>query len=157
MPAYNFQHRFAGSVVKGLMKPAWEKGGEALSMEHRLWDLATRFNVDQTTLPKRQTIRLCRKRPTKPGDTLYLYTGLRTKSCIKLGQVECKDVYRVRLFRVKEKLWLSYPDSPYWISREGVGLLDYWAQQDGFQTVAEMIGWFEKTHGLPFTGELITW
>lgn len=31
------------------------------------------------------------------------------------------------------------------------------AKHDGFSSFAEMLKWFEKTHGLPFTGRLIEW
>lgn len=40
---------------------------------------------------KRQTIRSRRKHPAKPGDTLYLYYGLRTKHCRKLREEICTD------------------------------------------------------------------
>ena len=39
---------------------------------------------------KRQTIRARRKNPAKVGDILYLYSGLRTKSCKKLREEICK-------------------------------------------------------------------
>jgi len=41
---------------------------------------------------KRQTIRPRRKRPTRPGDKLYLYMGMRTKACRKLAEVICTRV-----------------------------------------------------------------
>ena len=156
MPVYNFQHRFAGPIVKGLMELAWEKGGEALSMEQRLWDLAVRFNVDQTILPKRQTIRLPRKRPTLPGDKLIFYTGLRTKVCIKLGEAICQTVSVLRLSAtdahgIYTVMFELGDGAPVW------QLDDSFAQRDGFQTADEMMNWFQKTHGLPFMGELITW
>ena len=46
---------------------------------------------------KRQTIRAKREdgRNPKPGDTLYLYTGLRTKSCRKLGETVCRSVQEI--------------------------------------------------------------
>ena len=31
------------------------------------------------------------------------------------------------------------------------------AVDDGFDSFAEMLEWFEKTHGLPFEGQLIQW
>lgn len=39
---------------------------------------------------KRQTIRARRKNPAKVGDTLYLYSGLRTRNCKKLREEKCK-------------------------------------------------------------------
>jgi hypothetical protein len=38
---------------------------------------------------KRQTIRKSRKGQAKPGDTVYLYFGMRTKYCTKIGEGTC--------------------------------------------------------------------
>lgn len=43
---------------------------------------------------KAQTIRRRRKHPTKAGDTLYLYTGLRTKDCRLIGKAICTKVVK---------------------------------------------------------------
>jgi len=99
---------------------------------------------------KRQTIRAYRKdgRDPKPGDTLYLYTGMRTKACRKLGEVECAEV---------ENIAFDYDDLE-------VGNRTLWsheaqtlAESDGFETWPDMVAWFAKTHGLPFEGLLIRW
>jgi hypothetical protein len=115
MPALNFQKQFAALVESG---------------------------------EKRQTIRAERKdgrMPAKPGDIIALYTGMRTKSCRKLADVECIAVETIRI---------SY----------GYITVNYQAQDeyqlavaDGFEDVAAMRDWFSKTHGLPFTGHLIRW
>lgn len=34
---------------------------------------------------------------------------------------------------------------------------DDFARADGFKDYDDMMGWFEKTHGLPFYGWLIAW
>ena len=44
---------------------------------------------------KRSTIRPPRQRPTRPGDTLYLYTGQRTKACRQLATGICATVRSV--------------------------------------------------------------
>jgi len=31
------------------------------------------------------------------------------------------------------------------------------AQRDGFDSFSELLIWFDKTHGLPFTGQLVGW
>src|SRR5678815_1735558 len=41
---------------------------------------------------KRQTIRKKRKGQAKPGSTVYLYFGMRTKWCRKLGEEKCTAV-----------------------------------------------------------------
>jgi hypothetical protein len=101
---------------------------------------------------KRQTIRKRRKdgRDPKPGDTLYLYTGMRTKACRKLGEAVCTRVQEVAFGRMvmggQRGTWF-----------QGPGYLKSIAKRDGFETKEEMLDWFEKTHGLPFEGLLIRW
>lgn len=46
---------------------------------------------------KIQTIRATRKRPFRCGDKLYLYTGLRTKYCKKIGESVCHNVEDVEI------------------------------------------------------------
>ena len=46
---------------------------------------------------KRHTIRAKRKHPDKPGDTLHLYTGLRTKNAELLGRAICVRVEDIRI------------------------------------------------------------
>lgn len=102
---------------------------------------------------KRQTIRKPRKRSTKVGDTLYLYTGQRTKHCRKLGQAVCKEVIPIRigvLYVVilyprdnKRRRILSIPE------------IEQLAKDDGFDSIADMERFFRKR--LPFMGEIIKW
>ncbi len=115
MPALNFQKQFAPLVESG---------------------------------EKRQTIRAERKdgrMPAKPGDIIALYTGMRTKSCRKLADVECIAVDPIRI---------SYG----YISVDSQIQDEHrLAVADGFDDVAAMRDWFNKTHGLPFSGLLIRW
>ena len=88
---------------------------------------------------KRQTIRAYRKggRDPKPGDTLYLYTGMRTKQCRKLGEVRCQSAWPIRIYKPRNR-----------------------RNQIALQVLAlavEMLGWFERVHGLPFEGLVIRW
>lgn len=46
---------------------------------------------------KRQTIRPSRKYPVKQGDKLYLYTGMRTKNCRKLGESICSKIIPISI------------------------------------------------------------
>ncbi|MCP4697978.1 MAG: ASCH domain-containing protein, partial [Gammaproteobacteria bacterium] len=50
------------------------------------------FAYDVLTGLKSMTIRPHRKRATKPGDTLYLYAGMRSPSCQLLRKEECLRV-----------------------------------------------------------------
>ncbi len=100
---------------------------------------------------KCQTIRAYRKdkRDPKPGDTLFLFTGTRTKACRKLGEVQCietetisiDDDYEVRVGNRR-------------LDADEIELL---AEADGFHLAIEFLGFFEETHGLPFEGLLIRW
>ncbi len=104
---------------------------------------------------KRQTIRSYRKdgRDPKQGDTLYLYTGMRTKACRKLGEVRCNKVYEIVLNE-------RYRDPSIGTLMSGCGFpctIDRLAKLDGFRNAAAMFDWFEDTHGLPFEGLLIRW
>jgi len=106
---------------------------------------------DVLTEKKRCTIRAYRKDGRDPtvGDTLYLYTGLRTKNCEKLGEAICEstDPIEIRsyysLMLGKNKIvFTSFPEL---------------AQADGFDSQSDFIDFFKKHHGLPFNGLLIKW
>ena len=97
---------------------------------------------------KAQTIRAPRKRPFKVGDTLYLYTGMRTKWCRKLGEGQCVGVCPIIID------WNDLiVDGVEWYKAAAHEM----ANQDGFANYEEMADWFNLHHGLPFTGVLIQW
>jgi hypothetical protein len=98
---------------------------------------------------KRQTIRAIRKRPIVPGETLYLYTGLRTKNCRKLRQNECISVNSIEITTMDI---IISGDSFFYYD-----YLNQFAVADGFTDFRSMVEWFSKTHGLPFNGWLIKW
>jgi len=110
---------------------------------------------------KRQTIRAMRKRPFVVGDRLYLYSGMRTKQCRKLGEASAIEVSTVRItrkgigFEAEDGSFeaLLVEDPP----PHKESLCDYEAQQDGFADFNEMIEWFEENHRLPFVGQKIRW
>ncbi len=97
---------------------------------------------------KRQTIRRVRKRPIKPGDMLYLYTGMRTKRCRKLRLARCEKVESIRI----EKYGGAIISDEGWIEP---AFLQAFAEEDGFDSWEEMRDWFDKQYGLPFEGALI--
>ena len=123
---------------------------------------------------KRQTIRPIRKNPIKAGDKLYLFTGLRTKKCMKLitpydsqfeytyngkkvsfnlDYVICKSVERIRIFESEMKfgkhLHLTINGKRY--------MIDKIAINDGFSGMVDFIDFFKTKYGLPFEGVLIKW
>ena len=97
---------------------------------------------------KCQTIRKPRKRQTIPGDTLYLYTGMRTKNVKKLREAECIAVLPVIIGTSS-------------VTLNGETLktseIDKLAKLDGFGTAQAFYDFFEENHGLPFEGEVIKW
>lgn len=103
---------------------------------------------------KRQTIRAMRKRPFKEDDTLYLYTGLRTRHTKKIGEYNV-DLLREVKFDRKTFAWLL-PRGDWWSLGAGV-MADKIAEMDGFEDYQSLCDWFEKAHGLPFHGQLIRW
>lgn len=127
MPALNFQKQFADDVEQGV---------------------------------KRQTVRAHRKdgRPhCRVGDTLKLYTGMRTKACRLLGEAEVIRIAPVCIRDIGMTLdgrWL--PTSL--ASRDQIDPTDNeFAEADGFSSFVEMADWFQNAHGLPFEGVVIYW
>lgn len=97
---------------------------------------------------KLQTIRAPRKRPIKPGDRLYLYTGMRTKGCRKLGEGRCTATTKIGVREHGITCGLQIVIARW---RES------FAELDGFGSWIEMREWFRKEYELPFTGVLIEW
>ena len=100
---------------------------------------------------KRQTIRPRRKdgRDPKPGQQLYLYTGMRTKNCRKLGQTICTAV---KTIAIEE-------NGDIWVGNRRLGIDEKYelVKADGFHYIDDFRNFFLKTHGLPFYGFLIKW
>jgi len=99
---------------------------------------------------KRQTIRAKRRDGRNPhvGDKLYFYTGMRTKSCRKLGEATCIAVDQIT------------------IDEHGINLNGKWlciydqavtACADGFCSSYDLKAFLRKEHGLPFEGLLYRW
>ena len=101
---------------------------------------------------KRQTIRKQRKRPFRGGDTLFLYTGQRSRKCRNLLNVRCKSVEPFAIERTREGFVFTVGNR----ELDAVAA-DEMALADGFDDFFGMIDWFERTHGLPFEGVLIRW
>ncbi len=116
MPALSFKKRFAGDVEAGL---------------------------------KLQTMRPPRRdgRPhATVGCRLYLYAGMRTKACRKLGEGLCTETSPVEI-------------TAGWILVDGALVIgeDAFARADGFADFGALLDWFKEEHGLPFEGSLIRW
>ena len=99
---------------------------------------------------KTQTIRQIWSNPIKAGDTLYLYTGMRTKSCRKLGEVLCRKVSPITVNPAN----IQIDGQLYGYLTTKVTNL---ALADGFFSGAAMGQFFKELYGLPFDGVLIEW
>jgi hypothetical protein len=126
MPALNFQAQFAEAVEYG---------------------------------HKCQTVRAPRKDgrpPCKVGDTLKLYTGMRTKGCRLLATVKVTRIDQVRIEATEMFInGRRLPSAIY--DRHCEQTDNEFAEADGFEGFMDMSAWFEKTHGLPFEGVVIHW
>lgn len=135
MVAYSFKKRFVEPIRWGL--------GLGLDLS----DGCVRIGE-----PKRQTIRAVgKRRHARPGETLQLYTAMRTKQCEKIGLARCTscDPIFINVFDTHLEFLRFAP--------EPVGL-DAFARADGFENAAEMHAFWAKEHGLGwFKGVLIKW
>ncbi len=100
---------------------------------------------------KRQTIRSPRKRHTKPGEAVQLYTGMRTKACRKLVHPDPICI-SVEPLLMHHELGIQINDR--WLSRDELTQL---AIADGFGNWDECFRFFRDMHGFPFQGVLIQW
>ena len=97
---------------------------------------------------KRQTIRQVRKHPIKVGDTLYLYTGMRTKACRKLAEEKCVAIEPIEIH-------------PTYITVSGRVLnmreRHSLAVADGFTRLDQFYEFFISHYDMPFKGVVIKW
>lgn len=110
---------------------------------------------------KPHTIRRPRKNPIKPGQTLYLYRGMRTPLCRRLRQpLPCLQVTPIQINSTQRSVILG-PGSLYYPHHEETILSDpetlTLALRDGFPYIDAFFSWFANTHGPHFVGHLIEW
>jgi len=102
---------------------------------------------------KTQTIRKTAR--CKPGDQLSLrrWSGRPYRSE--------QEILRSAVCKTVRYISIGYKPGKWGISVLGVELSESkreaMARADGFESEREMLAWFDKTHGLPFYGELIEW
>lgn len=105
---------------------------------------------------KRQTIRaIGRRRHAIPGETLQLYTGMRTKHCLLIGTAICTAAEPITM-------WFAGEQSVEIGSRRyiaGAGLRKF-AIADGFADWPAMLAFWRETHpecADSFSGVIIEW
>lgn len=160
MVAYSFNKRFVAPIRAGLGLIGIMEGKreipcelvvEAGSTVARPFDPL--LDLDPPTHPKRQTIRaIGKRRHARPGETLQLYTAMRTKQCEKIGDARCVSVEPI------EMMVDSFSIFPK-VAGEKIGVrIDDFAQADGFLQAHDMHAFWLKEHGPGlFKGVLIKW
>ncbi|MDE2020944.1 MAG: ASCH domain-containing protein [Patescibacteria group bacterium] len=107
---------------------------------------------------KRQTIRPLPKRLPRPGDreSWREWLGKPYRSPQReLARVKIVSVERIKMEQSSHEFLISLLDRPL---RGALLPIDDWndfAKADGFKSMFEMVLWFEREHGLPFTGIII--
>jgi uncharacterized protein YqfB (UPF0267 family) len=101
---------------------------------------------------KRQTIRKERKKRIKPGDILYLYTGMRTRSVYRIMTTTCLKIDYVQLDRTLRHE-SAFVNNRTLVADERHDL----AVADGFNTFSDLLDFFDFQYGLPFDGVIIHW
>jgi uncharacterized protein YqfB (UPF0267 family) len=106
---------------------------------------------------KTHTIRELRRYPDKPGNTVHLYTGLRTKHAKLLMRATCVGVQTV----VLDRFGLDGDRSAV-IRIDDVDLdqgeMEALAVRDGFADLADMMNfWKFAGRTLPWRGQIIHW
>lgn len=107
------------------------------------------FSTKVLSGEKRSTIRAKRQHLIKKGDTLSLYTGLRTKETKLLKKAECKHV---------KDIIISYNHITIGDRKiKSKSALNRFAKKDGFDNWGDMMLFFDMQYQLPFKGVLIKW
>lgn len=93
---------------------------------------------------KIHTIRAKREdgRDPKPGQTLYLYIGMRTKSCEKLRETTCKRVRPIELTLTPSTFGASIDTVP--LAHDDLESFSY---AEGFESPEAMRAFFWKLYG----------
>ena len=104
---------------------------------------------------KPHTIRARRTdgRDPLPGDTLHLYTGLRTKAVRLLRREPCQYTVEVTIQPSAGNVHHVLLGGKLLDQHE----IDMLARMDGFNSAADFVQFFGEIYGLPFSGLLIGW
>jgi hypothetical protein len=106
------------------------------------------------TRRKTQTIRAERKRHARVGETLQLYTGMRTKQCMLIGTAVCASLNPITMDLGKAVIFIA--------GQEPIGRrfrLDEFARGDGFEDWEGLRAFWKENHAAieRWSGVIITW
>lgn len=134
-----------------------------------LYNFQKRFVPFILSGEKTHTIRALRAHPDKPGNTLHLYSGLRTKKAKLLMRVPCVKVETITftVWRDPDRDSADEELEHVLVTIDGNTLYadekDAFARSDGFKDFADMVAFWRARHGvaggntLPFNGQIIHW
>lgn len=111
-----------------------------------LYNFTPRFVEPILQGTKLHTIRAPRKYPSRSGDSLFLYVGLRQPGARLLLTVRCTKVEKIRI--TTNGVWIEGVRLGWWE-------MEKLASADGFSSYEEMFGFFKER--LPFCGNIIHW
>lgn len=102
---------------------------------------------------KRQTIRAERKRHARVGETVQLYTGMRTQHCRAIGLAICEGVMPIHIDVGRARIEIAGR------LLQPLHGLDDFARDDGFEDWQQMRRFWEEHHPRApmFVGMLIHW
>ncbi|WP_395736308.1 hypothetical protein [Prosthecobacter sp.] len=109
---------------------------------------------------KRQTIRATRKAPIKNGDTLHIFTGLRTKKARRLlPPQECTQALDIVIRRkaLKNSKYIGLDVRLQFAGKLTRERIEKLAREDGFDSVEAFTAWFLPEGRDEFKGQLIKW
>lgn len=123
------------------------------------YNFKSRFADKVRSGKKRQTIRKKRKRRTLVGETVYLYTGMRTKKCERLAVGTVTKVTDILIDVSGTDVFIVLYDGKADITGHilSVDEMNDLARKDGFDTIQELAKFFRDTHGPVFNGVVIEW
>ena len=114
-----------------------------------LYDFKPRFVPLILAGSKTHTIRTHRAHPDKPGNTLHLYTRLRTKKAQLLRRVQCVAIQEIVIADLMPPVIFIDGEALNHSEEEA------FANRDGFLSFQEMMEFWKGR--LPFKGQIIHW
>ncbi len=101
---------------------------------------------------KLHTIRMPRKRPTKIGDTIMMFVGMRTKQCFKFAETRCIKVTPILLDPFSQNIINRETDQ--FLTKKELSDL---AKHDGFEHYGLMFQFFTRYKQSRLEMEIIEW
>lgn len=129
------------------------------------YSFKARFAAPIADRIKPHTLRNRRKRHARPGETLQLYTGMRTRHCRLIGTATCDRLQAISIdFTSSEPIWLCevrHPE-PSVFYEFGVSVPvtapEAFAISDGFDSLEDMARFWRDEHDVSeWDGILIGW